>query len=48
VDDVSLPRVVHLAFVRSVHAHARLASVEVDAARPLTPERVLRAFGTVR
>ena len=33
VDDLTLPRMVHVAFVRSVHAHARLARVGVDAAR---------------
>ena len=33
VDDLVLPRMVHVAFVRSVHAHARLERVGVDAAR---------------
>jgi len=33
VDDVTLPRMVHAAFVRSVHAHARLVHVELDRAR---------------
>ena len=33
VDDLTLPRMVHLAFVRSIHAHARLTRVEFDAAR---------------
>jgi carbon-monoxide dehydrogenase large subunit len=33
VDDVTLPRMVHVAFVRSAHAHARLVRVDVDAAR---------------
>jgi carbon-monoxide dehydrogenase large subunit len=33
VDDVFLPRMVHVAFVRSAHAHARLLRVDVDAAR---------------
>ncbi len=33
VDDLSLPRMVHVAFVRSPHAHARLAGVDVDAGR---------------
>src|SRR5687768_17188564 len=32
VDDVTLPRLVHVAFVRSVHAHATLRAVDVDAA----------------
>src|SRR5215510_2880020 len=35
VDDLTLPRMVHLAFVRSVHAHARLMRVGLDAARRL-------------
>jgi carbon-monoxide dehydrogenase large subunit len=33
VDDLTLPRMVHAAFVRSVHPHARLAAVDVEAAR---------------
>ena len=33
VDDVTLPRMVHVAFVRSAHAHARLTRVKVEAAR---------------
>ena len=33
VDDVTLPRMVHVAFVRSAHAHARLTRVDVEAAR---------------
>jgi carbon-monoxide dehydrogenase large subunit len=33
VDDLTLPRMVHLAFVRSTHAHARLTRVALDAAR---------------
>jgi aerobic carbon-monoxide dehydrogenase large subunit len=33
VDDLTLPRMVHVAFVRSAHAHARLARVDLDAAR---------------
>src|SRR5580765_6461352 len=33
VDDVTLPRMVHVAFVRSVHAHARLVRVDLDRAR---------------
>ena len=33
VDDLTLPRMVHVAFVRSAHAHARLARVVLDAAR---------------
>src|SRR5215510_7744046 len=33
VDDMTLPRLVHAAFVRSVHAHARLLRVDLDRAR---------------
>ena len=33
VDDLVFPRLVHVAFVRSVHAHALIASLELDAAR---------------
>ena len=33
VDDLSLPRMVHIAFVRSPHAHARIARLDVEAAR---------------
>src|SRR5687767_15729181 len=33
VDDVQLPGMLHVAFVRSEHAHGRLMSVDVSAAR---------------
>src|SRR2546426_1064206 len=33
VDDLTLPRMVHVAFVRSPHAHATLAALDVSAAR---------------
>jgi carbon-monoxide dehydrogenase large subunit len=33
VDDLSLPRLVHVAFLRSPHPHAELRHVDVDAAR---------------
>jgi len=33
VDDVDLPRMAHAAFLRSPHAHARITSVNLDAAR---------------
>src|SRR4030095_12774464 len=32
VSDVELPRVLHVAFVRSTHAHARLRAIDVTAA----------------
>jgi len=34
-DDVVLPRMLHVAFVRSPHAHARIASIDVAGARAL-------------
>ena len=42
VDDVTLPRMAHVAFVRSPHAHARIASI--DAAAALQVPGVLRVF----
>ncbi len=35
VDDLALPRMVHVAFVRSPHAHARLTRVDVAVAREM-------------
>lgn len=35
VDDVQLPRMVHAAFLRSDHAHAKIVSIKCDAARAL-------------
>ncbi len=35
VDDVSLPRMVHAAFLRSPHAHARIDAIRSDAARAM-------------
>ncbi len=35
IDDLRLPRMVHAAFVRSPHAHARITSISVEAARQL-------------
>src|SRR5918995_3879241 len=40
VDDIALPGLLHVAFVRSTQAHARLRSVDLEAAR--------RAPGVVR
>jgi len=34
-DDVTLPRMLHVAFVRSPHAHARIASIDATQARAL-------------
>src|SRR5690349_16247975 len=33
VSDVVLPRMVHVVFVRSPHAHARIEAIDTDAAR---------------
>jgi aerobic carbon-monoxide dehydrogenase large subunit len=33
VGDIGLPRMLHLAFVRSPHAHARIAAIELDEAQ---------------
>src|SRR5262245_53797674 len=33
VDDVMLPRMVHVAFMRSPHAHARIVGIDVEEAR---------------
>src|SRR4029450_791550 len=35
VDDVSLPNLLHAAFLRSPHAHARLARLDLRAARAI-------------
>lgn len=42
VDDIVLPRMVHVAFVRSPHAHARIGGVDAGAA--LEVRGVLRVF----
>ncbi|MFZ1102060.1 MAG: xanthine dehydrogenase family protein molybdopterin-binding subunit, partial [Hyphomicrobiaceae bacterium] len=42
VDDVVLPRMVHVAFVRSPHAHARITGI--DGAEALQLPGVLRVF----
>jgi carbon-monoxide dehydrogenase large subunit len=36
VDDIALPRMVHAAFVRSTHAHARLIRVDLSRARQVS------------
>jgi carbon-monoxide dehydrogenase large subunit len=35
VDDVKLPGMLHAAFLRSPHAHARIAAIRTEAARPM-------------
>lgn len=42
VDDITLPRMVHVAFLRSPHAHARIVSIETGAA--IESGGVLRVF----
>ncbi|MDU8912527.1 xanthine dehydrogenase family protein molybdopterin-binding subunit [Aestuariicoccus sp. MJ-SS9] len=42
VDDITLPRMVHVAFVRSPFAHARITGIDADAARGV--KGVLRIF----
>ncbi|NDW03216.1 xanthine dehydrogenase family protein molybdopterin-binding subunit [Jiella pacifica] len=42
VDDITLPRMVHVAFVRSPHAHARIGAIETGEAETL--KGVLRVF----
>ena len=46
VDDIELPRMVHVAFVRSPHAHARIAGI--DAAAALAVPGVVRVFTGAR
>src|SRR2546423_1042023 len=33
VDDIALPRPLHVAFVRSIYAHAKIGSIDISAAR---------------
>jgi aerobic carbon-monoxide dehydrogenase large subunit len=35
VDDIRLPRMLHICFVRSPHAHAKIASIDAQAAREM-------------
>jgi aerobic carbon-monoxide dehydrogenase large subunit len=41
VTDIVLPRMVHAAFVRSPHAHARIVSIDIDAARQMPGVRLV-------
>ena len=41
VTDIVLPRMLHAAFVRSPHAHARIVSIDVDAARAMPGVRLI-------
>ncbi len=44
VDDIKLPGMLHAAFVRSPHGHARILSVKTDAARRLAGVAHVFAF----
>src|SRR5438552_7512953 len=44
VDDIKLPRLLHAAFVRSPHGHARVLSVKTEAARQLSGVAHVFAF----
>ena len=55
VDDLRLPRMVHAAFVRSMHAHADIAAIRTDRATAhpgvvgiLTSEEAIRAAHAIR
>ncbi len=43
VDDVKLPHMLHSAILRSPHAHARIRSIDVSAARDLPGVAALTA-----
>ncbi len=45
VDDIKLPGMLHVAFVRSPHAHARIAATRTDAARRLPGVAHVFTFG---
>ena len=44
VDDIKLPRLLHAAFVRSPHGHAKVLSVKTEAARRLAGVSHVFAF----
>ena len=48
VDDIRLPGVVHMAVLRSPHAHARVHSVEVAAALTWTDRAAYRELGLAK
>ena len=47
-DDVVLPRMLHVAFVRSPHAHARIASIDAAGARALPGVAAVVTAGSAR
>ena len=48
VDDIRLPQLLHAAFFRSPHAHARLKRVDVTAARALAGVRAVFSYDDLR
>ncbi len=48
IDDISFPGMVHLAFVRSPHAHARIISLDATAARELAGVRAVWTLDDLR
>lgn len=55
IGDIGLPRMLHVAFVRSPHPHARIVSIDVEAARAsagvaavVTGEELLRTVKPIR
>jgi len=44
VDDIKLPGMLHAAFARSTHAHARIRSVDLNAARAMPGVHLVLAF----
>jgi carbon-monoxide dehydrogenase large subunit len=48
VDDIRLPGLLHAAFVRSPHAHARLKSIDVTSARALPGVRAVFTYADLR
>lgn len=48
VDDIRMPGVLHAAFLRSPHAHARLKRVDVTSARALTGVRAVFTYAELR
>src|SRR5262245_4572902 len=48
VDDIRLPGLLHAAFLRSPHAHARLKSVDTTQARALAGVRAVFAYSDLR
>ena len=45
VDDIQLPDMLHAAFVRSAHAHAKIRGIDVAAARAMAGVHLVLTFG---